>query len=102
MWAWVCPCTVGVTRSQMRCLLRRRRLLLAQFVAREFADRGARQFVDEFERGGNFVLAEFSREKGLQLIQRERLRTIAQFDKSLGRLAAIGVGNADHDHGFRR
>ena len=64
-------------------LLRWRRLPVAQFVAREFADRGARQFVDEIERRRNFVLAELAGEERLQFVERERRGAGAQFDKSL-------------------
>src|SRR5258708_37358701 len=45
--------------------LRRGRLPVAQFVAREFADRRARQLVDEFDRGRNLVLAELAGEERL-------------------------------------
>src|SRR5947207_14936228 len=38
----------------------RRRLLQTKFMARKFADRRARQFVDEIDRRGNFVLAELA------------------------------------------
>src|SRR3982074_1310840 len=53
-------------------LFRRRGLPLAQFVAREFSDRRPGQFVDEFERGRNLVLAELAGEERLQFFQRER------------------------------
>ena len=64
-----------------RALLRprlRRLLLLAQLVAREFADRRARQFVDEFHRLGQFVLAELAGKEGAQVLGRERLFAGAQ------------------------
>src|SRR6266700_3767021 len=75
-----------------------RRLLLTQFVAREFSDRGARQRLDEFERDGQFVLAELAGQMGAQLVQRERVSALAQLDEGLGCLAAVSVGNPDHDH----
>ncbi len=86
--------------SGLRGLLRG--LLVAQFVAREFADRRARQFVDEIERRRNFVLAELAGEECLELVQRERIGAGAQLDKGLRRLAAVIVGNADHDHFLHR
>ena len=38
----------------------------------------------------------------MQVFQRKGLGTGAQFDEGLGRLAAIGVGDADHDHFLHR
>src|SRR5450631_4954073 len=70
----------------LRGLLQRE--LIAQFVARELADRRPRQVVDEIERRGNFVLAELAGEENLEFFQRERNSAVAQFDKCLGRLAA--------------
>ncbi len=72
--------------------------LLSQFMARELADRRARQFIDEFERGRDLVLAELAGEKRFKLIQREGVGAGAQFDESFRRLAAVFVGNSDHDH----
>jgi len=92
-WLWV-PAFAGKTLGRYshpasRCELLRfgggLGLRVAQFVAREFAHRGARQFVDEFQRRGNLVLAELAGEKRLELVQRESLRAGAQFDEGLRR-----------------
>ena len=48
------------------------------------------------------MLAELAGEKGLEFFQRERLGAGAQFDEGLRRLAAIVVGDADHDHFLHR
>ncbi len=40
----------------------------AQFVARQFSDRRARQFIDELDRDRQFVLAELAGEEGAQFI----------------------------------
>ena len=62
------PRSHTASRCELR-LLRRRRLLVAQFVAREFADRRARQFLDEFQRGRNLVLAELAGKERLQFVE---------------------------------
>src|SRR5258708_2632174 len=93
------------SRPTSRCellLFRPRRLAVAQFVAREFADRGARQLVDEFECCGNFMLAELAGKERLEFVERKSLGAGAQFDKGFGGLPAIVVGNADHDHFLHR
>src|SRR5205814_1470140 len=92
-------CTTSSTSSR-RYLLRRcrRRLSLAQFVARQLADRGARQFLDELDGRWQLVLAELAGEEGAEFIDGERRRARAQRDEGFGRLAAVIVGNADHDH----
>src|SRR5712692_6780869 len=80
------------SRTASRCemlLLGLRRQLIAQFVARKLADRRPRQVIDEIECGGNFVLAELAGEECLEFVQREWHGAVAQFDKSLRRLAAV-------------
>src|ERR1700739_4851181 len=84
--------------NSLRDLSRCRHLLLAQFMTREFSDRGARQLGDELQRGGQLMLAELAREMHAQLVERKRTCAVAQTDKRLGRLAAIIVGDTDHDH----
>ena len=73
-------------------------LLLTQLVARQLSDRRARQIRDEFDLGRQFVLAELAGELRAQLVERERLCVRLQLDESLCGLAAVLVGNADHDH----
>src|SRR5712664_1047708 len=84
----------------LRELLRRQ--LIAQFVARKLADRRPRQVIDEIECRGNLVLAKLAGEECLELVQREGHGAVAQFDKSLRRLAAVIVRYADHDHFLHR
>ena len=61
--------------------LERRRLPVAQFVAREFADRRPRQFIDEIQRRRNFVLAE--------LVQRQRAIRHAAVGAAMSRSSAV-------------
>ena len=48
------------------------------------------------------MLAEFSSQERLQLVQRKRFRAGAQFDKGFRRLATVIVRYADHDHLMHR
>src|ERR1700751_4931604 len=82
----------------LRDLLLCGRVLLAQFVARELSDRRARQFLDEFDLHRQLMLAELSGEKRAQLVDRELRLAGPQRDEGFRRLAAVSVGDADHDH----
>src|SRR4051794_30953603 len=73
-------------------------LLLAQLMARQLSDRRARQIVDEFDLRRHFVLAELAGELRAQLVERERLCAGSELDEGFCGLAAIRVGNAEHDH----
>src|SRR5882724_9230125 len=73
---WLLPHSRPASGCEL--LLGRQRLLHAQFVARQFADRRAWQFVDEIERHRKFMLAELAGEEGAQIFQRDRLCFRAQ------------------------
>src|SRR5258705_12873348 len=62
-----------LTASCCDLLFGLRGMQVAQFVTREFADRGPRQFIDEIERGGNLALVERGGQKCRQLVQHERI-----------------------------
>lgn len=67
-------------------------------MARQLSDRRARQIVDEFDLRRQFVLAELAGELSAQLVERERLCIRLQLDEGFGGLAAVLVGNTEHDH----
>src|SRR5262249_32219005 len=72
--------------NSLRDLLSGRRLLLAQFMARQFADRRARQFLDELDRRRKLVLAELSGQERAQVIERKGSCALAQRDEGFRRL----------------
>src|SRR3954469_6975405 len=67
-------------------------------MARQLSDRRARQIVDEFDLRRQFVPAELAGKLRAQLVERERLCAGPELDEGLCGLAAIRVGNAEHDH----
>jgi hypothetical protein len=70
---------------------------VAQFLARQFADRCSGEFVAEFQRRGQFVTSKAVLQKRDELFQRERLGARLERDEGLGGLSAVFVRNAEHD-----
>src|SRR3546814_12801396 len=60
------------------------------------SDLGLGQGIADFHGHRHLVLAELVLQEAFQLLEGEGRRIGAQLDEGLGRLAAIGIGHADH------